>query len=240
MKRRLKINGFIMFCAFLLIAAFPAIFFRKERASYSAFDQFFEILGVALILLGQTFRVSARGYKSEHSQNGHSLIQTGPYALVRNPMYLGILLIGTGIVFMLFEWWTICIFLLVFTTRYILLIFKEERRLLEVFPKDYRDYQKSVPRIFPPLTKIAQKDISEYLPLKLAWVKKEIGTILTVLFLALFVESWEDLKKKGAVIYFKEAVWYLVIIILFICVVIYLAKQNAVPEKNGSDKSKTD
>ena len=90
MKKRLKINGFIMFIAVLLILIFPAIFFRKP-GSY-LYDSIMEIIGIVLILLGQFLRVSARGYKSEHSNNSRSLIQGGPYALVRNPMYLGILL----------------------------------------------------------------------------------------------------------------------------------------------------
>lgn len=235
MKRRLKINGFIIFCIFLLIVAVPNIFFRNKK--FTSLDQIEETLGIAIILLGQILRVSSRGYKSEYSQNGHTLIQGGPYGLVRNPMYLGILLIGLGIVLVLFQWWVLCAFLLVFITRYLLLIFKEEQKLKALFPEDYPNYRQMVPRILPSLTTLLKKDIEEYLPLKLPWLKKEIGSILTVLLLTLFLESWEDIKNKGIRIYFNETTAYLAIIILFICVVIYLSRRTAQREKGVSNKN---
>lgn len=221
MKKRLKVNGAIMFFAVLLIAVFPQIFFRNGHTAY--FDEAAEAFGVVFILLGQIFRVSSRGYKSESSQGGKILIQGGPYSLIRNPMYLGILLIGLGIVLMLFNWWAMIIFLFIFITRYILLIFKEEKKLSQAFPKDYPAYQKQVPRILPSVATLMQKDIRGYLPLKMAWLKKEIGTILAVLLTTLFIESWEDIKSEGIKIYLKEATVMLVIIILFICLVVYLS-----------------
>ncbi|MCX5704077.1 MAG: isoprenylcysteine carboxylmethyltransferase family protein, partial [Candidatus Omnitrophica bacterium] len=202
MKKRLKINGLIMFIAVVAIVFFPAIFFRRSN-SY-LYDGIMEITGIVLILLGQLLRVSARGYKSEHSNNSRSLIQGGPYALVRNPMYLGILLIGLGIVAILFKWWVVGIFLLVFIIRYQLLIFKEEKKLAALFPGTYQDYQRSVPRILPSISMIAKKDVGEYLPLKLSWLKKEIGSVLTVLFITLVLESWEDVKAEGIRAYSKE------------------------------------
>ena len=97
MKKRLKINGIIIFFIVLLIAFSPGIFFRKEIVP-TYWDEIAEIFGIAVILLGQIIRVSGRGYKAEKSKNGRALIQDGPYAISRNPMYLGILLIGIGII----------------------------------------------------------------------------------------------------------------------------------------------
>ncbi len=226
MKKRLKINGVIMFIAFWVIAFFPALFFRSEKVGSLVIDQFAETFGIAFILLGQILRVSARGFKAEHSQGGNALIQEGPYAVVRNPMYLGILLIGLGIVLMLFKWWVVLVFLAIFIIRYILLILKEEKKLKTLFPEDYPDYQKRVPRIFPSLAVILTKDISDYFPLKISWLKKEIGPILIILFLTLLVESWEDIAKKGLAVYFKEAILYLLVIILFICLIYYLSRRK--------------
>lgn len=239
MKRRIQVNGFIMFFAFLLIVFYPGVFFRKEKFSNPRVDQFAEVVGFAFILLGQLIRVSARGFKSEYSQNGHALIQAGPYALVRNPMYLGILFIGTGIVLMLFEWWTIFIFLLVFALRYVPLIFKEEKFLIEAFPKDFPSYRQRVPRILPSLAKIVKVDISKILPLKLAWVRKEIGSILPVLFLVLLIESWEDIKKKGFGVFSRELIAYLAVIAVFIFLAAYLARANHLAGNDVTDKSKS-
>ena len=224
MKKRLKINGFIMFIVIILIVLFPKAFFRKVDVYLS--DGAAEVFGVAFILLGQMFRASARGYKSEHSQEGRILIQEGPYALVRNPMYLGILLIGLGIVLVLFEWWAVFIFLLVFTIRYISLIFKEEKNLMILFPQAYPDYCKKVPRILPSLAILSQKDISEYLPLKLSWVKKEIGSILAVLLIAIFAESFEEIKSRGMKIYIVEMLGIVLVITLFICLIYHLSRRT--------------
>ncbi len=230
MKIRLKINGALIALASLLIVIFPTIFLRPARAGF--WDEVAEIFGITFILLGQLFRTSARGYKSEHSQKGQVLIQGGPYNLVRNPMYLGILLIGFGIVLMLFEWWVVGIFLAVFITRYILLIFKEERKLLALFPRDYPAYCRRVPRILPSLSVLLERDIGEYLPLRPTWLKREIGTVLAVLFATLLLESWEDIRNQGIKVYFKESIGILVIILLFASLYIYLSRRTSGIRKN--------
>jgi protein-S-isoprenylcysteine O-methyltransferase Ste14 len=227
MKKRLKINGIIITLACFSIAFFPTFFLRVERGGVSGLiDLTAEIFGVALILLGQILRVSARGYKAEHSQEGLTLIQDGPYSLVRNPMYLGILLIGLGIMLMLFEWWVACLFLFFFAIRYLLLILKEEKTLSSRFSADYRVYCQKVPRILPFLPAIFKMDISACLPLKLRWLKKEIGPILTVLFVTFLLESWEDIKSQGIRAYFKEAAGMFVVIILFVCLIVYLSRRT--------------
>jgi protein-S-isoprenylcysteine O-methyltransferase Ste14 len=238
MKKRLKINGIIIAMVILFFALFPGMFLRKNGLGF--FEELLEICGVGLILLGQLFRVSARGYKAEHSKEGSALIQGGPYSLIRNPMYLGILLIGLGVVSILLNLWATGIFLAAFVIQYILLIFKEEKKLLVLFPDAYRDYCKKIPhRILPSLYIMAEKDITECLPLKLSWLKKEIASISVVLFLALFIETWEDIKTEGLSVYLKEARWMLVVIILFICLVYYLNKRTINLEKDDSDKSKS-
>lgn len=190
MKKRLKINGVIIFCAFLLIIFFPAVFFRSGK--FTRFEIFLQISGLAMILLGQFLRICARGYKAENSRSGHALIQSGPYALVRNPMYLGILFVGGGIVLVLFKWWVAAVFLSVFIIRYISLAFKEEKELKAAFPKEYPLYQQKVNRLLPRLSLLAEGSIAEYLPLKSPWVKKEIGSIIAVLLLVAILWLWRN------------------------------------------------
>jgi protein-S-isoprenylcysteine O-methyltransferase Ste14 len=233
MKKRLKINGLVMFFATLLLAAFPAVFLRKDISGSS--DSIAEIFGIALILLGQLIRVSARGYKSEHSQNGNVLIKGGPYSLVRNPMYLGIFLIGLGVVLMLFQWWVVMIFIVFFVIRYLLLIYQEERKLKILFPGSYTAYCKDVPhRMRPSINALLERDVFEYIPIKLKWLKKEIGSIIAVLFLVLLLESWEDIKRGGIAEYLKELIGISAVIVLFICLVGYLNRRTL--NQNGSGK----
>ncbi|MEW5758854.1 MAG: isoprenylcysteine carboxylmethyltransferase family protein [Candidatus Omnitrophota bacterium] len=174
MKNRIKINGTIIFLCIALIIIFKSIFLRASDIG------FLEILGVSLLLLGQLIRISSRGYKAEYSRGGHELIKDGPYSLVRNPMYLGILLMGAGIVLFLFKFWVFFAFLAFFTIRYLTLIKQEEKILIEKFDREYEDYKKNTPRIFPRMNYIISHNIKNYLPLKLIWVKKEISSFVPI------------------------------------------------------------
>lgn len=235
MKKRLKVNGIIMVFAALGVACFPRFFFRSYSGGLR--EESLEILGFALILLGQIIRVSARGYKAENSQDSQALIQGGPYQVVRNPMYLGIFLIGLGVVLTVFKWWAVAIFIAVFIIRYILLIYKEEKKLRLMFPDTYPQYCRKVPRIFPSISSIIKLDIIEYLPIKIIWFKKEIGSILTLLLLVLLVESWEGIAREGFKVYLQQSIGLFVTIVLFIIFVISLSKRIKQKDENSSDQS---
>jgi protein-S-isoprenylcysteine O-methyltransferase Ste14 len=219
-----------MVCAGLVVAFFPRFFLRPDSGGTR--EAIIEALGFALILLGQIIRVSARGYKAEHSQDSQALIQGGPYQVVRNPMYLGIFLIGLGVVLVVFRWWAAAVFIIVFIIRYILLIYKEEKKLYAMFPQAYPEYCRKVPRIFPLFSSIIKLDIIEYLPIKIIWFKKEIGSIITLLLLALLVESWEDVAKGGFKFYFQQSVGIFLTLVLFTIFVILLSKRTG--KKNES------
>jgi protein-S-isoprenylcysteine O-methyltransferase Ste14 len=224
MKKRLKITGVIIACGVIAIAFFPGFFLRNNIGG--GLGEYVELLGFSLILLGQLIRVSARGYKAEHSRESQVLIQGGPYQVVRNPMYLGIFLIGLGVVLAVFKWWAAVIFVAVFINRYIMLIYKEEKRLAAVFLEPYKDYCRRVPRILPSLSAITRLDISEYLPIKLSWFKKEIGSILSLLFLTLVVESWEDISRMGFWRYIRQSSWLFFVFVLFMVFVILLSRRT--------------
>jgi len=224
-----------MGCAAVVVVFFPRVFFRNNLPG--GIEEYVEVLGFSCILLGQIIRVSARGYKAEHSCESQALIQGGPYQVVRNPMYLGIFLIGLGVVLAVFKWWAVGIFIMVFAIRYIMLIYKEERKLLALFPESYKDYCKKVPRLLPSLFTLTKLDISEYLPIKIPWFKKEIGSILTLLLLTLLVESWEDIARGGLGFYIRQSVWLLLTFVLFIIFIALLSNWTNKRDGNSADKS---
>lgn len=236
MKKRLKINGIIMFIAMLLIIVFPSLFFRLKNVP--PLDKFAQVCGIAFILLGQIFRASARGYKSQYSRQGMVLIKGGPYALVRNPMYLGILLIGMGIMLVLFQWWVGVVFVLIFAIRYIMLIFEEEKNLLSNFSREYSDYQKKTPRLIPAPRQTMQTEISDYLPLKRNWLKKEIGSILAILLSTIVIAAGKDIYQEGFSVYLREAAVVALTVILFAFLIIYLISRTESGEKNVSAENK--
>jgi protein-S-isoprenylcysteine O-methyltransferase Ste14 len=237
MKHRLKTNGFIIFVAVITVFIFPNLFFRnKNFVNMSGLGIPF---GAALILIGQLLRVSARGYKAEHSRNGSMLIQGGPYGLVRNPMYLGILFIGFGIVLMLLQWWAALIYLAVFVIRYIKLIFKEEKKLMKLFPDDYARYCARVPRLFPSLATIVKNEVSASLPLKLSWIKKEIAPISIVLLITFSIVAWQNMRIAGIGGVERGTIGIFLVLVCFACFVGYLNARTMSAQKHGTDKSES-
>jgi protein-S-isoprenylcysteine O-methyltransferase Ste14 len=83
-----------------------------------------------------------------HSEN---LVADGPYRYVRNPLYLGTILVALGMGFMANRegFFIIVIGMFVIAFR---LIFREEAQLLASQGDSYRRYLQTVPRIIPSLT----------------------------------------------------------------------------------------
>ncbi|MFA5099570.1 MAG: isoprenylcysteine carboxylmethyltransferase family protein [Candidatus Omnitrophota bacterium] len=231
MKNRIKLNGIVLFLSILALAFFPRFIIRQDGF---VFDDFWEVLGISLILAGQLLRVSARGYKTEQSRNGSHLVVTGPYSMVRNPMYLGIIMIGCGVVLAVLYPWTLLIFLGGFIFRYKHLFEKEEKILLDAFGKEYKDYCARVPRIIPEPLFVFQNDISSLIPVRLSWVKPELLSILLILAAVFVIESWEEIRLRGWGFVIPGVAPLVIITVLYFLLVFFLAKRY----ENTTNKSK--
>ncbi|MFH0827828.1 MAG: isoprenylcysteine carboxylmethyltransferase family protein, partial [Candidatus Omnitrophota bacterium] len=223
MKQRIKINGVVIIIGVAVIAFFPD---RIIRHSSFFLDDVLEVIGVSLILLGQLLRVSARGHKAENSLGGNHLIQDGPYSVVRNPMYLGIILIGLGTVLFILEFWVAVVFAALFISRYLQLFVKEEKILLKSFGQEYAAYKKNVPRLFPSLSFIFKKEMHSWLPLKLAWFKREFPSIAVVLGVCLAIEFREAVKSNGLSALIPEAFILLTVAIFYFIFILFLLGHN--------------
>jgi protein-S-isoprenylcysteine O-methyltransferase Ste14 len=97
----------------------------------------------AIRVLGKQWTYEARVIK------GHELITSGPYAVVRNPIYLGMfgLMVSTGLVFT--TWWSLVIAVVLFLVGNKIRIRAEERLLRETFGSQFDDYARRVPAFFP-------------------------------------------------------------------------------------------
>jgi protein-S-isoprenylcysteine O-methyltransferase Ste14 len=91
-----------------------------------------------LLLVWLAFRVNSYAASTVNVEPGQPVISTGPYALVRHPMYSGGLLLFLGIPMALGSWWG----LILFPSMLVLLILrlKNEERYLSDHLSGYRDY----------------------------------------------------------------------------------------------------
>lgn len=122
--------------------------------------------GVALALAGELVRVWAVGFSGMTTRGDHveapELVSAGPYAFVRNPLYVGnfITAVGFAIAFTGGNdalWRTVLIVLAlgVMIAVYAVIVPHEEQFLAGEFGEAFDRYRKSVPPLLPRLTPAA-------------------------------------------------------------------------------------
>jgi protein-S-isoprenylcysteine O-methyltransferase Ste14 len=158
-KRDVKSSvGFLLQCAaYGICFLFPRTYFsplfpmsRLNEGILSGFAVAFTIGSVwfcyaAARALGRQWALMARVIE------GHELISQGPYAVVRNPIYLAMfgMLIGTGLV--VSRWPALVGAAVVFAAGTAIRIRAEENLLREAFGAKFDDYARRVPAFVPRL-----------------------------------------------------------------------------------------
>lgn len=101
--------------------------------------------GFALVLWGiRTFnRFRTAVYPNRAAK---LVVDTGPFAFTRNPMYVGMTLFYLGFVLLLRSYTALALLPLVLATLWRFVIRKEERHLMQKFPEAYAAYCARVPR----------------------------------------------------------------------------------------------
>jgi protein-S-isoprenylcysteine O-methyltransferase Ste14 len=188
MKKRIQIQLTLIFLAGIALVLLHRYLFPLERS------ETLEIIGVIMVLAGYLLRISARGTKAELNPDGKTLIVQGPYALTRNPMYLGTLLIGLGIILVLLRWWVGVIFLLIYLAIYIPQINREEKTLASRFGDTFKQYCRVTPKFIPRFIKLLRTKPGDYLKIKSGWLKKELRSLILLLLFMAAIKIWQDLK----------------------------------------------
>ena len=105
--------------------------------------------GIPLILIGEAVRLWAAGHLSKNKE----VTNTGPYAYVKNPLYIGTFLVMIGFCMVAAQWELLVLGLGVFFFYYAPKKKEvESDRLREIFGEAWDDYDKSVPDYIPKLT----------------------------------------------------------------------------------------
>jgi len=101
-------------------------------------------LGVPVSILG----LCLRGWAAGHLAKNTTLARGGPYAWLRNPLYLGTLTVAAGLVIAAREWTLAALFAGVFGLIYLPVIELEEQHLRKLFP-EFAEYERNVPMLIP-------------------------------------------------------------------------------------------
>ncbi len=153
------------------------------------------IFGFIVAVLGESLRLWGVRHAGGATRTtgsvgaGAVLITHGPFAFVRNPLYLGNFLLSLGLCLMSNAWmpWMLFVFIALFAWQYSMIISLEEEHLQQRFGEVYTNYLKNVPRFLPRLTPFQKQNV-QVMPLQRA-LKIESNTLLsfTAVSLAIFL-----------------------------------------------------
>ncbi len=137
----------IISLAFIVLALMPAVSGFDHRFGWSQLPAWLSVLGNALVALGlmidlRVFRENSYGASTIEMMEGQTVISTGPYALIRHPMYLGVLVMALGTPLALGSWWGLlpaaC------TLPILMLRIRDEETMLRGELKGYDAYAREV------------------------------------------------------------------------------------------------
>lgn len=180
---------------YLIIALFirPTLFLGQETL-----DLVMTGIGVVCALAGGLVRILTIGlvYIRRGGRNrrvsADDLVTDGIYAHVRNPMYLGNLLIAAGLSLMYGSPWIYAGLFPLFLLIYISIVAEEERFLTTKFGDEFTAYCRSVPRFWPNFHRVYET-VGNY---RFNWkrvIKKEYGTtcaLLTAVYILGLSKYW--------------------------------------------------
>ena len=146
------------------------------------------IAGLVIISLGEAIRLWASGYLKKDKE----LAVTGPYRIVRHPLYVGSFLIALGFTLICinpaFPYRTgalIAVVFLGFKFVYSKQVQAEETHLDKLFGQDYQAYIKQVSPFFPNLKNLPKALKESSYSLAQAKKNKEFTTVMGIVVFAI-------------------------------------------------------
>jgi protein-S-isoprenylcysteine O-methyltransferase Ste14 len=148
----LRLFGFGTWIVLLLSLALPGLLpWSRFKLSFTGHLAGALVLVCAIGLIHWLFRAIGTNITDTVGiKENHQLVQSGPYRLIRHPLYTASILIFTGFGLLLSNWLIPLLGIITFALIVIRLP-REEQNLINHFGESYRSYMKSTPRFFPKL-----------------------------------------------------------------------------------------
>ena len=181
------------------------------------------LLGAIVAALGQLIRAVTIGFRyvirggRGRRVYAEDLVTDGVYALVRNPMYVGNLLIVVGVAIAANSWATVLVGIPLAVFMYICIVAAEEEYLLGRFGEAFKAYCRDVPRWLPRPGALFHS--SE--PMQFRWRRllvKEYGTPfgwITVIIGVTLFNFWYDGEWQARQVEIAVIAWAFALAVLF-------------------------
>jgi protein-S-isoprenylcysteine O-methyltransferase Ste14 len=152
-------------------------------------------MGIPFVFLGELLRIWANG----HIKKSQELTTSGPYAYVRNPLYLGTSIIVLGFCIISRNIILSFIALICFSLLYRNKILSEEKDLKHKFGEEYERYCQYVPRIIPNFRRYKFANKNKFKGERLRESKEIKTTLWIVVFIIAFYLHEELILDKGKI-----------------------------------------
>lgn len=156
--------------------------------------------GFVLALLGESIRFWGVAYAGSltrvtGSVGAPEVVMAGPFSYVRNPLYIGNIMMYTGVGVMsnALTPWLVLVALAWFSIQYSLIVSLEEDFLQKEFGEGYIEYKQNVPRFIPRFRPFKHPSQEQQKPSWQEAVRSERRTfqaIVLVMLLLLLIWNW--------------------------------------------------
>jgi protein-S-isoprenylcysteine O-methyltransferase Ste14 len=170
----------------------------------------------------QAFRIAApfvisgillRLWASAHVDKNNRLTTSGPYAYLRNPLYVGSFLIGLGIAITSSNLYLIGYFIVFFSAIYYGTIRREEKHLKDKFGSPYINYLQNVSSVIPHLKPYPNREVKKF-SFKKVFKNGEFIRIAGTGILLLMIYFREEFWQEKTVLDLKHVIYMVICAIL--------------------------
>lgn len=220
---------------FPLIFAAGALTLRPQiMFDNGVVDRFLILTGAALALLGQALRLITIGFDYIHrgGKDGQvyagRLVRGGVYGITRNPMYVANAIIAIGMTMHFGSPLAYLIIIPFFLFVYQSIVAAEEAYLRNKFGAAYEDYEKSVNRYVPALSRFREA----FAGMRFDWrksIKKDLGTVVGLTIGLILMPVWRAYflyGREATEIAAMRALWLILSIGALYLVLLKLKKRD--------------
>jgi protein-S-isoprenylcysteine O-methyltransferase Ste14 len=183
-----------------LAAVLLAAFVYRPRNVFGAYAVAGTIVSLLLVIGGLALRAWAAGCAGGHTRRATieapRLATGGPFAHVRNPIYLASIILGLGMVGLLADPWMLGLYIAVFVFLYTSIVPAEERFLRGQFGEAYARYCAAVPRLLPRLSAWPEAEQRGFDRTAIAGDVR-LGLMLVVIYFGLRAAAWARIEWLG-------------------------------------------
>lgn len=137
------------------IKEYIPVFFILIFVIFGKPSAFSATIGILMIIVGEFVRIQTIAYlaghetKNEETIAAHLFFENGPFKLVRAPLYIGNILIASGLGVFCGLFWLSLFVTVAVSIQYFLLNTLDEKELVEKYGDKYSDYIKKTPAFIP-------------------------------------------------------------------------------------------